>query len=104
MTLYLTNGFSLNMLQPEIACSCRLTVREYRGTEAVVKGARSIVGHADMARLLGVPMHRETVQLGYDDQCIVAQYTGPRLPEGCTILPDGASIKLYFVTIEEDLR
>jgi hypothetical protein len=51
--------------------------------------------------LLGreVPMNRATVQLTAGDVLFVAQYSGPRLPEGATSLPDGAKIEFLRVTL-----
>lgn len=39
-----------------------------------------------------VPMNRVNVQLHPGDSALVGQYTGPRLPEGATQLPEGARI------------
>jgi len=66
--------------------------------------ASSAVGHADtaalFAALLGepVPVHRQSIRLlGKPDYLMVGQYSGPRLPEGATTLPDGAEIRWYIV-------
>ena len=32
----------------------------------------------------------------------MGQYSGPRLPEGSTSLPEGATIKWYLISTEED--
>ena len=59
----------------------------------------SVVGHEDMANLLGVPFNRTTLRLVKNDVLYVAQYSGPRLPEGATELPEGASFKYYKVKV-----
>jgi hypothetical protein len=66
---------------------------------------RSAVGHADTAAVfadvLGIPVecHRVTVTLNKGDMAVVGQYIGPRLPEGATKLPEGASIKWLGVRV-----
>ena len=68
-------------------------------------GIESCIGHADTANvvssLLGVyvPSNRVSVNLKKGDELIVAQYSGPRLAEGATTLPEGATIKWFLVTI-----
>lgn len=65
----------------------------------------SAVGHTDTAAVfttvLGLPVStaRVTVQLVAGDQVLVGQYSGPRLPEGATQLPEGATIKWVLVSI-----
>jgi hypothetical protein len=67
---------------------------------------RSIVGHADIAAVMGnildttIAMNRESVKITENDVLIVGQYIGGRLPEGTTTLPEGAQIKWYRITIE----
>jgi len=68
-------------------------------------GFLSAVGHADTARLIGsqlgveVPVNRASVVLEPGDCVVVAQYLGPRLPEGATSLPDGAEIRYFLVRL-----
>lgn len=63
----------------------------------------SAVGHADTAAVLSnllgheIPVQRVNVTLDEDIQLIVAQYRGPRLPEGATELPPGATIEFWQV-------
>ena len=58
----------------------------------------SAVDHATTARLLEtillvtVPCERVTVPTTTEGDVVVAQYSGPRLPEGATELPEGATI------------
>jgi hypothetical protein len=69
------------------------------------KGAEiiSAVGHADVAALFAaqlkmpVAVNRVSVKLTEGDLALVGQYIGPRLPEGVTTLPDGATIEWWVV-------
>jgi len=109
------NAFALSMLDPEVQryghyCGARTptpcddgshkAAKEFlnkweRTGEAVV---RSIVGHADTARVFSAMLerdiapNRESVKLKPHQILLVGQYVGPRLPEGATELPEGASI------------
>ena len=110
MTLYISNAFSLSMLDREdqngdhprrpIALSIDMVEDEiiYAG-ESVV----SAIGHADTAALISgilgmdLPVNRVSIKLKRGDRLLVAQYIGPRLPEGATTLPDGAAIEWWLV-------
>lgn len=63
------------------------------------EGAVSIIGHADLAAMLGLPFNRQSVILQHGDVLYVAQVIGGRLPEGCTTLPDGVAIQWIYVEI-----
>jgi hypothetical protein len=45
-------------------------------------------------------MNRANVSLAAGDRVLVGQYSGPRLPEGTTTLPEGATIKWLVVTVK----
>lgn len=97
MKIYIGNAFSLNMVPRSLLHAVRVEPISDPSEWAV--GAHSIVGHADTARLLGVECNRQSVLLNREDVLIVAQYIGPRLPEGATELPEGARIewvRVYF--------
>lgn len=97
---YLANAFSLNMVRRSNLAAVRLRpslAAEWSAYKA--KGAVSIVGHADTAALLGVTCNRQSVTLQPGDVLIVAQYVGPRLPEGTTTLPEGARFDFVRVTL-----
>lgn len=114
MTIYLGNAISLNMLT---AGTESAQFRCHRISEAVAAGrlaapgAANTIGHADLARIVTAamaawgthvpPAQRVTVVLRPGDELIVAQATGPRLPEGCTSLPPGAEIVWWSVTVED---
>ena len=105
--LYLVNALSLNMflISDEITLKIKkLTLEEAR---SLVKGGFfSAVGHPDTARLLTgllgveIPFNRTGILLTGDDEALVAQYRGPRLPEGATELPEGAAFEFYLITRE----
>ena len=101
--MFLLNAFSLNML----AGNADVHVREVSLDTArnLAKVCTSAVGHADTAAVfadvLGVPVpcNRVSVALKEGDVALVGQYSGPRLPEGATSLPEGAAIKWLVVGV-----
>lgn len=108
--VYLGNAFSLSMLS-SLPAQVRVEelsiedVRELLSTEAAVE---NVIGHPDtdalVRSLLALPSlppaERKSIQLGNEDVLIVAQYVGPRLPEGATSLPEGAEIKWLKVKVK----
>jgi len=102
MTTFIANAFSLNMVSP--ADLPRLRMVAVDRPARVLDSGRfvSAVGHADTAALIGVPMNRVSVTLTQSDWLYVAQYKGPRLPEGTTTLPEGASFSWVSVWLERD--
>ena len=105
--MFLLNAFSLNM----IVGNADIVVREITQVSAANLAAicTSAVGHADTAAVfsavLGVeiPCNRATVALKEGDVALVGQYSGPRLAEGATSLPEGATIKWLVVAVKEPL-
>ena len=101
--MFLLNAFSLNM----IVGNADIAVREVSQKVAACLAANftSAVGHADTAAVfssvLGVeiPCNRATVALKEGDVALVGQYSGPRLAEGATSLPEGAAIKWMVVGV-----
>ncbi len=91
--MYLLNSFSLQMIQDFPVSVSFEEVKE------LPEGLVSAVGHADTARVLGVPMNRISVTLHSGEAAYVAQLVGGRLPEGCTELPEGFTFKYLKVTI-----
>lgn len=103
--LYVSNAFSLQML--DVAVKNTVTVVPVDDPKAVVaEQFTSAVGHADTARIFSdvlgveVPAQRINVKLTAADTLLVGQYIGPRLPEGATTLPEGASICWLMVTVQ----
>lgn len=103
--MLLCNAFSLNMLgsMPASVEVAELTVDQAK--DFLSSNLESAVGHADtasvMSSVLGleVPANRTTVSLSAGDEVVVGQYRGPRLPEGATVLPEGATIQWLLVTV-----
>ena len=113
MRLYVSNSFALSMLDKERIkdrprtpiylggveeARQRIADWEFYGASVI-----SCIGHADTAelftRLLGrnLPFNRISVKLD-DQSCIlVGQYSGPRLTEGATELPEGAEIEWWII-------
>ena len=128
MSIYLSNAFSLQMQGVNEAVSQRITLEDAQ--DSLTIGGRvktgaddegehtgawtgtlrsdvvSIVGHADIANIISrllsvaVSVNRVSVTLTPDDTLIVGQYVGPRLPEGCKTIPEGARIEWYRVTVQ----
>ena len=106
---YLGNALSLGMLDCLAEYPVNLVVKQITLEQAKewVKGhaPESIVGHADTALLLTslleqtVEMRRVSTSLSLGDELLVAQYNGPRLPEGATSLPEGASLRWIHVIV-----
>lgn len=103
---YLLSSFSVNLLAhfPAYVQFDPLTVEEARAV--LSEGFESVVGHADTAALfttlLGVevPVCRATVSLPPGVWAVLGQYRGPRLQEGCSRLPGGASIAWFRVSLQ----
>ena len=101
--MFILNAFSLNML----AGNADVIVRQVTQAVAASLAAtcESAVGHADTAAVFSavlgvtVPCNRATVALKKGDVALVGQYSGPRLPEGATSLPEGATIKWLIVGV-----
>lgn len=108
----ITNAFSLNMLdtiEAQITCT-QITIGHAQGLVSTFDYV-SAVGHADTATMFSsqlgtvVPCNRMNVELSltkFTDKhsLLVGQYTGPRLSEGATTLPEGAKIQWWNVFIE----
>lgn len=100
----LLNAFSLNMLGA-FPADVRIVEVSLAQAQALAPTLTSAVGHTDTAAiysdLLGmpVPARRETVSLAPGDVALVGQYRGPRLAEGTTCLPPGASIQWLRITV-----
>ncbi len=111
--LYIVNAFSLNMLPDEVIlfrpvmlhASKRFVIDAIRrAQENKYEGVECAIGHPDTARVvmndlgLDLPCERKAITFRPGaDKLIVAQYRGPRLPEGATELPDDATIEYWFV-------
>jgi len=103
--LFVANAFSFNMFEnvPEVLVQKELNVQE--ASDLLRNEAfESVVGHADTAVILTnmlkteIRFNRVSNNFSYEDRILVAQYTGPRLPEGAVSLPEGSKIKFILVT------
>jgi hypothetical protein len=103
--MYLLNAFSLNMLAEYPAQPLFEEVSLDQVRNSLQNGFTSAVGHADTAAVfsdqlgINVPANRTNVSLVKGDIAVIGQYRGPRLPEGVSTLPEGASIVWLQVTI-----
>jgi len=103
MVSYLGNAFSLQMVT-HLSGDVIITRSEI-SPEQVAEDATSCIGHPDTANVVSsilgrkVETARISVSLNPGDILYVAQYIGPRLPEGCTELPEGAEMKFYKITV-----
>ena len=108
----LLNAFSLNMLDANKGEWAKIHASPVatRYAAQVLSRANRVensIGHVSTAAIVatelaeyGVELHpaeRRTVTLGIGQEAVVAQYVGPRLPEGATELPDGAEIRWFYV-------
>ena len=94
---YISNAFSLGMLPKNLLEKVKFDPSSQE--EALGVPAKSIVGHADTAEVLGVEFNRESVTLEAGDVMYVAQLQGGRLPEGCKTLPEGFRFEWVKVSL-----
>jgi hypothetical protein len=117
--LYLTNSFSLNMLSPsyhvyefQVIHASEAAILLY----ALQANLVNAIGHAETHTLVEQTLRkyirelhlpepqRLTIRLAPGDELLVAQYTGPRLPEGATTLPQGARLEFWMVSAYQTAR
>lgn len=113
--MYLTNAFSVNMLPSSSITSFGDFQINFR--EVSLEVAKNIlteeewisaVGHQSTADLLSVLFgieiipNRISVEMRRKslDFLLMAQYSGPRLQEGVTELPEGAKIRFWIVDLK----
>jgi hypothetical protein len=103
----IANAFSLNMVEFPATISCsKISHEQIKCIGCTGKPVlESVIGHADTAAIvsgiLGIelPANRASVKLQPGEKMIVAQYSGPRLPEGTTVLPENAKIEFILVEV-----
>jgi len=108
--LYLMNAISLNMFDIDDTIRIKVVPLSLEQVKVLVREDKDIlisaIGHEDTARIISnllgedIKPNRISVKLTPQDYAIIAQYTGPRLPEGSTKLPEGAEIKFYMVLLQ----
>lgn len=105
----IANAISINMIAGQIPMADNygyagfgLSVKEVR-PEDIPKDCVSVIGHADTAKVVStmlgfdIPANRVSYTVEDGDVLFVAQYSGPRLPEGATSLPEGGTIRFFRV-------
>lgn len=103
--LYLVNALSLNMAAEAEGAFRWRAIPPAEVREVLAEGFVSAIGHEDMARILSgmlgleVPVNRATLAVQPGDRLVVAQYRGPRLPEGAASLPEGARVEFFLVEV-----
>ena len=101
--ILITNAFSLNMLNGLTASIATEELSVPQTIEALSEGFISGMGHSTelVSSILGmqIPMNRITNKIQDGESILVAQYVGPRLPEGAVELPEGATLKFIKVTV-----
>lgn len=104
--MYLLNAFSMNMVAgfPLTTFIEEVSLQE---AQLLLSGEHlSAVGHADTAAVFSeqlgftVPMNRVSLALHAGDVAVIGQYRGPRLAEGASTLPAGATIQWLRVTLK----
>lgn len=95
---YVTNAFSLQMLR-EPDCLVNITELDYDEFKALSYDAYSVIGHKDIAGVLGLEYNRESIKINQDDVVLVAQLFGGRLPENCTELPENVELRFFCIRV-----
>ena len=111
--MFICNAFSLQMLghPNSLVLTKPLTKDQVKKLVANGTGLVSAIGHADTAAVvssdLGLELlaNRANVKLLDGEKMIVAQFTGGRLPEGSTTLPEGIEltyllVRVYYPTLD----
>ncbi len=75
MNTYLGNAFSLQMVDGD----AMLKVSTIDVSEVDLKELKSVVGHEDTAKILGVEYNRQSIKLNKGDTLVVAQLVSGRL-------------------------
>lgn len=103
MANYLSNAFSANMINVEDFSLVRFKRIK---PEEIPCDVTSAIGHVDTAAvvssILGFEVRPQRIDVHLTcckDTLYLAQYRGPRLPEGCTTLPEGATLEFYEVSV-----
>lgn len=109
-TIPVINAFSINMCPSDGSVSWKKIPKEIlkdmlEDGHSLCPYIKSYLGHADIASIVSADLefhldvNRESLQLINGQRAILAQYRGPRLPEGTTTLPDGSTIEYYWLTV-----
>lgn len=103
-TLVLTNAFSINMLNSTATLTFSKVSVDFVKEALQKREWMSAVGHLDTAKVFSdvvgteVPTNRISIEFNSGVDLLVGQYKGPRLEEGTSSLPEGATIEWWLVT------
>lgn len=105
--LYLTNAFSLDMLEINEIKSIDIIPYsiDYLKTYLTKRNFISAIEHQSTAEILSnllnlhIPMNRISVKMTENDAIIVFQYSDPGLEEGMITLPKNAGFKVYKILL-----
>lgn len=101
MTIYVGNVFTFGFLKDRnVNITCREISWAEFDTALEQEDYINYMGHEDVARMVGLERNRATIRAEKGDTIYIAQYDGPRLPEGATTLPEGATLIPLKVTIQ----
>jgi len=115
MRIILTNAFSVNMLPGDCANLNFERLHDVCNLENVGTITENAIGHPDTDRVVRNILNGYGVEVPEGkrsnvvfptpeaDVLLVAQYRGPRLPEGATELPAGAELEFWLVDRSFDL-
>lgn len=110
--MFILNAFSINMLPIGAAKVTFTDVTPEQARALAARGFDSAVGHAATAAVFSdvlvveITMNRATVAIparvygAPPWKALVGQYSGPRLEEGATSLPEGATIRWVTVYVD----
>ena len=104
-TMKISNAFSAGMLACPVSTVRFAEITRDEAVKRFATGVESAVGHTDTAALFSallgmeVPVNRVSLSLPPGEEIIIGQYTGPRLPEGATTLPEGAAVRWLHAVV-----
>lgn len=107
-TLVVTNAFSINMLSSSATLTFSKVDLAFAKEALQSREWVSAVGHLDTAKVFSdvldteVSTNRISIEFNSGVDLLVGQYKGPRLEEGATTLPEGATIEWWLVTALEE--
>jgi hypothetical protein len=108
MKTYLANSLSINMIGFSQLGEAKVFIARISpgaAHEILAGGFESAVGHESTAALIAADLclpvraDRQSIKINPGDKLVVAQYVGPRLPEGATELPPGARLDYFLVEV-----
>jgi hypothetical protein len=112
--MYIVNTITINMLSEQFrnrpeGGSIRYRSLSLSEARAIAQGGLTpAFGHEQSAPLVQAQLQapepifaRPTLRFDGPTQVLLAQYVGPRLPEGATELPEGAVIEYFLVSFFE---